>query len=106
MQLNKKVMLGIVIGDILLIFLWSLIANITTPKVEVIENVEYIRELPKESYKIDLTDNVIVGKHYAADDYYFVVYNKEKNKGEDHLVKYDVWKSKEIGSQFSKGDEK
>lgn len=100
MQLNKNIMLAIVIGDLLIIFLWALIANITTPKVEIIENVEYIYELPKESSKVDLADNVIIGKHYDLDEYYLVVYNKAKHKGEDHMVEYNVWKAKEIGSQF------
>lgn len=41
MQLNKNVMLGILIGVILLLFSQALIANITTPKVEIVENVKY-----------------------------------------------------------------
>jgi ribonuclease R len=89
-------MLAIVIGDLLIIFLWALIANLTTPKVEIIENVEYIFESPK----VDLTDNVIIGKHYDSEEYYLVVYNKAKHKGEDHMVEYNVWKAKEIGSRF------
>lgn len=96
MQLNKNIMLAIVIGDLLIIFLWALIANLTTPKVEIIENVEYIFESPK----VDLTDNVIIGKHYDSKEYYLVVYNKAKHKGEDHMVEYNVWKAKEIGSRF------
>jgi ribonuclease R len=96
MQLNKNIMLAIVIGDLLIIFLWALIANLTTPKVEIIENVEYIFESPK----VDLTDNVIIGKHYDSEEYYLVVYNKAKHKGEDHMVEYNVWKAKEIGSRF------
>lgn len=96
MQLNKNIMLAIVIGDLLIIFLWALIANLTTPKVEIIENVEYIFESPK----VDLTDNIIIGKHYDSEEYYLVVYNKAKHKGEDHMVEYNVWKAKEIGSRF------
>lgn len=96
MQLNKNIMLAIVIGDLLIIFLWALIANLTTPKVEIIENVEYIFKSPK----VDLTDNVIIGKHYDSEEYYLVVYNKAKHKGEDHMVEYNVWKAKEIGSRF------
>ncbi len=42
MELNQNVMLGIVIGVISLIFLQALIANITTPKVEIVEDVNYI----------------------------------------------------------------
>ena len=76
--------------------MWALIANLTTPKVEIIENVEYIFESPK----VDLTDNVIIGKHYDSEEYYLVVYNKAKHKGEDHMVEYNVWKAKEIGSRF------
>ena len=91
MQLNKNVMLGILIGVILLLFSQALIANITTPKVKIDENVEYTSFPPKEHYKIEnLTDNVIIGKYYSPDDYYFVVYNKAKNKGENRIVKYDV----------------
>ena len=106
MQLNKNVMLGIVVGVILLIFFQALIAHITTPKVEIIENVERIREFPKEHYKIDnLADDVIIGKYYSAGDYYFVVYNKAKNKGESRLVKYNVWENKDLGAQFEKGDQ-
>jgi len=44
MELNKNVMLGIVIGVISLIFLQALIANITTPKVEIVEDVNYISD--------------------------------------------------------------
>ncbi|MDO4640063.1 MAG: hypothetical protein Q4A77_09425 [Leptotrichia hongkongensis] len=106
MQLNKNVMLSIFIGVILLIFFQALIANITTPKVEIHEDVKYISVPPKEHYKIDnLTDDVIIGKYYSTGDYYFVVYNKAKDKGESRLVKHDVWESKELGAQFEKGDE-
>lgn len=107
MQLNKNVMLGIVIGVILLIFLQALIANITTPKVEIVENINYISAPPKEHYKIDnLTDDIIIGKYHSTGDYYFVVYNKAKNRGESRLVKYDIWENKELGAQFEKGNEK
>ncbi len=107
MELNKNVMLSIFVGVISLLVLQALIANITTPKVEIVENVEYISDPPKEHYKIDnLTDDVIIGKHYSSGDYYFVVYNKAKNKGENRLVKDDVWEKKELGAQFEKGDEK
>ena len=107
MQLNKNVMLGILIGVILLLFSHALIANITTPKVEIVENVKYTSFPPKEHYKIEnLTDDVIIGKYSFTGDYYFVVYNKAKNKGENRIVKYDVWKNKELGAQFEKGDEK
>lgn len=106
MELNRNVMLSIFIGVISLIFLQILIAHITTPKVEIIENVERISEPPKEHYKIDnLTDDTIIGKHYSAGDYYFVVYNKAKNKGESRLAKRDVWEKKELGAKFEKGDE-
>ena len=106
LELNKNVMLGIVIGVISLIFLQALIANITTPKVEIVEDVNYISAPPKEHYKIDeLTDDVILGKYYSHGDYYFVVYNKAKNKGENRLVKRNVWENKELGAQFEKGDE-
>lgn len=106
MELNKNVMLSIVIGVISLIFLQALIANITTPKVEIVEDTNLIFTPPKEHYKIDnLTDDVIIGKYYSTGDYYFVVYNKAKNKGENRLVKPKVWENKEIGAQFEKGDE-
>ena len=106
MELNKNVMLSIFIGVILFIFLRILFVNITTPKVEIFEDVNYISDPPKEHYKIDnLTDDVIIGKYYSHGDYYFVVYNKAKNKGENRLVKRDVWKNKELGAQFEKGDE-
>lgn len=106
MELNKNVILGIVIGVISLIFLQVLIPNITTPKEKIVEDVEYVSELPKEYYKIsNLTDNVIIGKYYSHGDYYLVVYNKAKNKGENRLVKRNVWEEKEIGAQFEKGDE-
>ena len=100
MELNKNIMLAIIFGELLIIFLWALIANLTTPKIEIIENVKYVKKLPKEFYKIDLTDNVIIGKHYHSGNYYLVVYNKSKNKGEDRMVEYDIWSTKEIGSQF------
>ena len=100
-------MLGILIGVILLLFSQALIANIITPKVEIVENVEYTSFPPKEHYKIDnLTDDVIIGKYQSFGDCYFVVYNKAKNKGENRLVEYDIWKNKELGAQFEKGDEK
>ena len=106
LELNKNVMLSIFIGVILFIFLRILIVNITTPKVEIVEDVNYISAPPKEHYKIDnLTDDVIIGKYYSHGDYYFVVYNKAKNKGENRLVKRDVWENKELGAQFEKGDE-
>lgn len=106
MELNKNVILGIVIGVISLIFLQILIANITTPKVEIVENVELISEPPKEHYKIDnLTDDTIIGKYHSTGGYYFVVYNKAKNKGESRIVNMDVWKDKELGAKFEKGDE-
>lgn len=106
LELNKNVILGIVIGVILLLFLQILIANITTPKVEIVENVERISKPPKEHYKIDnLTNDTIIGKYHSTGDYYFVVYNKAKNKGESRLVKSKVWENKELGAQFEKGDE-
>lgn len=106
LELNKNVMLSIFIGVILFIFLQILFVNITTPKVEIIENTNLISDPPKEHYKIDnLTDDVIIGKYYSHGDYYLVVYNKAKNKGENRLVKRDVWENKELGAQFEKGDE-
>lgn len=61
MQLNKNVIISIVIGVVSLIVLQILIANITTPKVEIVENVELISDPPKEHYKIDnLTDGTII----------------------------------------------
>ncbi len=106
MELNKNVMLSIFIGVISLLFLQAIIANITTPKVEIVEDVTLISDPPKEHYKINnLTDDVIIGKYHSTGDYYFVVYNKAKNKGENRLVKRKVWENKEIGAQFEKGDE-
>ena len=105
MELNKNVFLSIFIGVIVLIFLQILIPNITTPKEQVVENVEYTSDPPKEYYKIrNLTDDTIIGKYRSNGDHYFVVYNKTKNKGEKRLVKYDTWDEKEPGEQFEKED--
>ena len=107
MELNKNVMLGIVIGVITLIFLQVLIPNITTPKVEIVEKVEYTSFPSKEHYKIDnLDDVVIIGKYSSFGSDYFIVYNKAKNKGESRLIeKYNAWEEKELGDKFEKGDE-
>ena len=107
LELNKNVMLGIVIGVITLIFLQVLIPNITTPKVEIVEKVEYTSFPSKEHYKIDnLDDDVIIGKYSSFGRDYFIVYNKANNKGESRLIeKYNAWEEKELGDKFEKGDE-
>lgn len=105
MELNRNVLLSIFIGVIVVIFLQILIPNITTPKDQVVENIEYTSDMPKEYYKINnLDDDTIIGKYRHSGDSYFVVYNKTKNKGESRLVKYDVWDKKEPGEKFEKGD--
>ncbi|EEW37107.1 hypothetical protein NQ540_01195 [Granulicatella adiacens ATCC 49175] len=90
-------MLGIVIGVILLIFLQALIANITTPKVEIVEDVEYIRKFPKEHYKIDnLKDDIIIGKYHPSGNYYFVVYNEDSKDFDIKKVEEKDWEHQEI----------